>query len=201
MNNVGIDATTELTSTEEIAHRIQQGDLAAEQELVSQYGPRIEFILKRHCRDPTMAADLTQETLMVALNKLRHDGLKQPKKLAAFLHRTAMNLATGEARTFYRRNTFADTELVQQQITNEPSLCEALEREELRQLVRTLLSELKRPRDQHILYRYYLSEESKELICADFGVSHHHFDRVLHRARNRFRDLIVKHLGKDFSYE
>jgi RNA polymerase sigma-70 factor (ECF subfamily) len=201
VNNVGVDATTELTSTEDIAHRIQQGDLTAEQELVRQYGPRIEFVLQRHCRDPAMAADLTQDTLMIALRKLRNEGLRDPKKLAAFLHRTAMNLATGEARTYYRRNTHADTELIQQQLAAGPSLCESLEREELRQLVRQLLGELKRPRDQHILYRYYLSEESKERICADLGVSHHHFDRVLHRARNRFRDLIVKHLGKDFSYE
>jgi len=56
-------------------------------------------------------------------------------------------------------------------------------------IVRRILKELKSERDRQILFRFYISEEDKEIICADLGLSSQHFNRVLYRARERFREL------------
>jgi hypothetical protein len=40
--------------------------------------------------------------------------------------------------------------------------------------------------------RFYLHEESKEELCEMFGLSDLHFNRVIFRARERFRELLSR---------
>jgi RNA polymerase sigma-70 factor (ECF subfamily) len=56
--------------------------------------------------------------------------------------------------------------------------------------VRRLIGELDTDRDRQILYRFYIAEEDKERICADLELSSLHFNRVLFRARQRFKELL-----------
>jgi DNA-directed RNA polymerase specialized sigma24 family protein len=48
-------------------------------------------------------------------------------------------------------------------------------------------------RDREILERFYLREESKEDICRSLSLSGLHFNRVIDRARGRFRALLESH--------
>ena len=59
-------------------------------------------------------------------------------------------------------------------------------------IVRELLQELKMPRDREILLRFYVQEADKEEICSELDVSPEHFNRVLFRAKNRFRKLLLE---------
>ena len=45
-------------------------------------------------------------------------------------------------------------------------------------------------RDREILVRLYLQEEEKDTICRDLGLEAEHFDKVLHRARGRLKELL-----------
>lgn len=182
----------------ELVERIRAGDHQAEDQLIQRYGAKIEFVLRRHCRDPALVPDLYQETLIIALAALREGRLREAEKLGAFLHRTAMNLTTAEARTYQRRNTHTDQEAIEREASDFPSVSRHLEQEQLSTLIRRLLRELKKPRDQQILRRYYLSEEPKEAICAAMGVESRHFDRVLYRARQRFGELLQRYHGDFF---
>lgn len=182
----------------DLVNRIKNGDKSAEHELVKIYQPRIEFILRRKCRDKSMVADLTQDTFIIAIQKLRSGELRKACSLAGYLQQIANNVATHEARTYIRRNTHPDLEAIYQQATREPCLSQQLERDELSKLVRQLIGELKIERDREMLCRYYLTEEPKSDICKRLNISHVHFDRVLYRARKRFRELVDKHLDKDF---
>ena len=56
-------------------------------------------------------------------------------------------------------------------------------------LVRDLVGQLEVERDRQIILRFYLTEEDKASICEDLGLSSLHFNRVLHRARQRYRQL------------
>jgi len=44
-------------------------------------------------------------------------------------------------------------------------------------------------RDHQILFRFYLQEQEKAEICRDLGLTSLHFNRVLFRARERYRAL------------
>jgi RNA polymerase sigma-70 factor (ECF subfamily) len=58
-----------------------------------------------------------------------------------------------------------------------------------------VLRQLSISRDREILRRYYLSDDDKEVICRDLGLSPGHFDRVLYRAKQRMRELIDRQDG------
>lgn len=183
----------ELTPAE-LVHNIASGNQAAETELVRRYSAKIEFILRRRCRDFSMASDLRQETFIVVLQRLRERGIDDPDRLAAFIYQTAVNLAIGEARTYHRRNTHPDWELVANVADQQPLLGDQIEQEQRGEMIRKTLGQLRQPRDRQILRRFYLTEEPKQSICAALDVSAEHFDRVLFRARARFRKLLEKHV-------
>lgn len=187
------------TDAGELTRRIQTGDRDAEEVLARRYGPKIEFVLRRHVREPALAADLRQEALMVVIERLRGEGLAEPDKLAAFLYQTAINLARGEARTYFRRNTFPDYEAVERAATADALLADRLERRELGDMIRALLDELGQARDREILRRFYLHEEEKASICAGLDLSPEHFDRVLYRARQRFGRILRTRLGEELT--
>jgi RNA polymerase sigma-70 factor (ECF subfamily) len=69
-----------------------------------------------------------------------------------------------------------------------PSQLDRLLLKEKTKMIRKLLQEMSE-RDRQILYRFYIAEEDKDRICADLPLSSLHFNRVLHRARERYRDL------------
>jgi RNA polymerase sigma-70 factor (ECF subfamily) len=54
---------------------------------------------------------------------------------------------------------------------------------------RAVLAELGSERDRQMLLRFYVAGDSKEEICAEYGLSSLHFNRVLFRARERYRVL------------
>ena len=56
-----------------------------------------------------------------------------------------------------------------------------------------MLQELNSPRDREILVRFYLQEEEKDAICRDLGLEADQFDKVLHRARARLKELLESH--------
>jgi DNA-directed RNA polymerase specialized sigma24 family protein len=58
--------------------------------------------------------------------------------------------------------------------------------------VRRVIQELGTSRDRDILLRFYIAEEDKERISADFGLSSLQFNRVLHRARERYREIYLE---------
>ena len=68
------------------------------------------------------------------------------------------------------------------------SLDAVARREEARDIAQTLES-LPTERDREVLRRFYLTVEDKDRICDDLGLTRLQFNRVLYRARERFREL------------
>ncbi|HWC65287.1 MAG TPA: hypothetical protein VG777_04325, partial [Thermoanaerobaculia bacterium] len=69
---------------------------------------------------------------------------------------------------------------------------DALLRSERAAITRKVLSEPPSDRDRQILYRFYLAEEDKDRICRDLSLTSLHFNRVLFRARERYRALYLE---------
>jgi RNA polymerase sigma-70 factor (ECF subfamily) len=171
----------------ELAHRIRNGDRSAEDELVSRYSAQLEFLVHRWTRDGDDAQDLYQESVRLALEKLRNGELKDSEKLAPFLRSLARNLC----RHYYRLNDRREKLLYANGPPCSPPPC-SLGRILLREkaeMVRSVLADMPQERDREILYRYYIAEQEKPQICKDLMISSAHFKRVLFRARERFRDL------------
>lgn len=184
--------SNEIDVATELVRRIEKGDPIAEARLVERYSRGLLYMLQRTTRNPFLAEDLHQETFRIVLERLRTRGLGQPEKLTGFIHRTARNLFIANYRKALRRQTQNDDSAIRKVVDPAPNqLGSFLDKEEA-DLVRQLISELKPDRDRQLLLRFYIAEEEKEQICRDLGLSSLHFNRVLFRARQRFKDLLER---------
>jgi RNA polymerase sigma-70 factor (ECF subfamily) len=189
------DAGTEPGEAEiatDLVRRIAAGDASAEETLVLRYSRGLLYLLRRLGAPPDLAEDLHQETFRIALERLRRRALDEPAGLAGFLRGTARNLIIAERRKTARRRTGTDDEELEQAVHPEPSQLSTVLRDEEAESVRRLIAELATDRDRQILLRFYVAEEEKESICADLGLDGLHFNRVLFRARQRFKELLER---------
>ena len=183
---------TESEVAAELVRRIHMGDARGEADLVERYSRGLLVMLRRTTGDPALADDLHQETFRITIERLRERGLAAQERLAGFLHRTAKNLFVAGYRKTARRKTEGEAEGME--AVPDPAsgpLQESLRQEEAA-LVRRLIGEMETDRDRQILYRFYIAEEDKERICDDLGLSSLHFNRVLFRARQRFKELLER---------
>ncbi len=136
-----------------------------------------------------MVDDLSQETFALVLRKIRAGEVRQPERLAGFVSSLARNLAIEQFRRAGARRTsgMPDEDLA----STAPSPLEVLLRTERAAAVRKVLAELPSERDRQVLLRFYLAEEEKDAICRDLGLSSLHFNRVVFRARERYREMYL----------
>jgi RNA polymerase sigma-70 factor, ECF subfamily len=177
-----------------LVRRIQGGDPAAEGELVARFSRGLLLMLRRLARDPALADDLHQETFALVLGKIRQGEVREPERLAGFIRSTARNLFIADRRKAARYHPLdgggEEDEGPRPELADRgpAPLDRVLAGEEARQ-VRRLLDELRFDRDRQLLLRFYVSDDSKEEICADLGVEPERFHQVLFRARERLREL------------
>jgi RNA polymerase sigma-70 factor (ECF subfamily) len=175
----------------ELVSRIQAGDLQAEDELVRRYARGVSVIIARAGCDRALIEDVCQDTLRITIEKVRRGDVREPDRLSGFIASLARNLVITQFRGSGARDPRRLLDSSGADSTESASQLERLLEEEQAQMVRRVLSEMSAERDRQILYRYYLAEEDKERICADLGLTSLHFNRVLFRARERFRDLFL----------
>ena len=176
----------------DLVRRIATGDTGAEGQLVSRYSRVLKVLLHRLTGSPDLAEDLHQETFRIVLERLRRQGLDEPAGLASFLRGTARNLALAERRKGARRKTENDEEALAEVPHPAPSQLSSVLLDEEAATVRRLLDELGVERDRELLLRFYVADEDKETICSDLGLDRLHFNRVIFRARQRFRELFER---------
>lgn len=177
----------------DLVQRILAGDPAAETDLVQRFSRALTFLLKRLTRDEAAAEDLYQETFRLVIEKVRRGELREAERLPGFVSSLARNLFLGSARRGGRRQKWqGDSEATETAPDPAPGQLQKLLVQERARLVRQVLAEMKNDRDREILSRYYIADQDKYVICRDLQLSDLHFNRVLFRARQRYKELFEK---------
>ena len=78
-------------------------DPAAESEFCRRFAPRIRLYGLRHLRSEAAAADLTQDVLLMTLQKLRSGAVREPDRLASFILGTCRQVVIDGRRSGTRR--------------------------------------------------------------------------------------------------
>jgi len=191
-SRVETPAINQSDSVADLVSRIMAGDQQAEAELVERYNRGVRIIIRREVGDAAIADDLYQETFCLVLEKIRRGEVREPEKLSGFVCSLARNLVIGHFRRAARREAFTGTEETSSLPHPAPNQLEGLLRKEKVELVRQVLKEMPNQRDIQVLFRFYIAEEEKEKICADHGLTGAQFNLVLHRARERYRELYLR---------
>ena len=139
-----------------------------------------------------LAADLLQDAVVTALQKLQAGEISDPAHLDGYVYRVALNHLRNYRRKDRSHAEHSDgvDELIDPADSSQPA--ENLQADQWARMARKLLQEVTPTRDRELLIRFYLHEESKEELCRSFGLTQLHFNRVIHRARDRFRELLER---------
>ena len=168
--------------------------LTGDASIVAELRRGVLLVLRQRVRDSALAEDLCGETFRVVVERLQREPLDDPSILPAFLAQTARNLAIAEWRKSARRRTVTGEEEAIAAHADESGDADARIQDRQRaEAVQAVLKELATPRDRELLVRYYLRDEDKSEICRSLGLSDAHFNRVIFRARERFRTLLESH--------
>jgi RNA polymerase sigma-70 factor (ECF subfamily) len=172
----GSDARDESIAAPEVAQALLQ-DMAG---LRSQ--------LARVTGSKELAADMLQDAIVTALQKVRAGELSSRRELDGFVYRTALNHLRNHRRK--ARWHISDTGAAEM-LADPQAGCptEDVAAAQWTRLAREILLEVN-SRDRELLARFYLHDEPKEELCRRYGLSALHFNRVIFRARERFRDLL-----------
>jgi RNA polymerase sigma-70 factor, ECF subfamily len=186
----------------ELVERLGRGDRAAIEEMDRRYRRGLVFLVMRRTGDAALAEDICQDTLITAIEKLcpidgrLPSGLEKAESLGAFLRGIALNKLTGVWRKEARRATTVDTETVDAAVDENPGPLKEIELDETRTAVKAILDELPVPRDRDILISVYLRDEDRDSICQRLGIDAAHLNRVLSRAKKRFREVVERADGE-----
>jgi RNA polymerase sigma-70 factor (ECF subfamily) len=189
-------APSDASDAADLVRRIRLGDRQAEGELVEQYGRGVMMILRRAARNAAVSDDLYQDTFRIALEKVRQGDLRESEKLSAFICSVARNLVIEYFRRTTRHESLTEIAEVDRPHYSAPNQLEGLLQQEKAAIVRQVINELPTDRDRQLLFRFYIAEDDKHTICGDLGLTSLHFNRVLHRARERYKELYEKAVSK-----
>lgn len=178
---------------------IVEGDKSAEQLLVNRYWRSLYFILTHRTQDPELAKDIAQDTFIAVLLNIRRGKVLNPDALGKYIRETGCNLLIGHYRKQSRRKTDSQDNLECSIIDDSPNLYRLLYSKQGVEIVTQLLNELEQKRDKEILMAFFLYGKEKQQICADWSLSCDNFDKVLHRARERLKQIIAHRLENGHS--
>lgn len=155
--------------------------------------PGLRALILRRVRDPEVAADILQDAAVTTLEKLRMGEIARPENLGGYLYRVALNHLRNHRRKDRSAVSSADA-LDELPASENDADWERVRGRQWATAARRMLEEMPVARDREVLVRFYLDDEDRETICRELRLSEEHFNRVIFRARNRFREL-VEHRG------
>ena len=180
----------EVQAATRIANGIYGGDSDAETAMVDRYSRGLRYLLVRRIGDDERARDLLQETFCIAIEKLRNKPLDSPERLAGYLRGIAIRVALNAGRRRSREPYPIDTLAVSAIPDHEPRQFQQIAKEQTTSAVHKLLNAMPVERDRELLIRLYVYDQDRKEICRALGLDSLHFNRVLFRAKGRFRKIL-----------
>jgi RNA polymerase sigma factor (sigma-70 family) len=183
----GADVNTDDTVSR-MVEKIEAGDKRAEDQFYRHFRPLVQIVLRQMTQDASLVEDMTQDTLLTVLLRVRGHGLKQPEKINSYVAQTARFSLRG---WFRRKGNHRDS-LTQLTELEAPGcdIEDALLTVERQELVKNIIGLMSVPRDKEMLERSYIHDQDKVCLCQQFDLPGVHFDRVMSRARLRFKRVV-----------
>jgi RNA polymerase sigma-70 factor (ECF subfamily) len=165
-------------------------DRAVIEDLIARQYTGLRLLIQRRTGNPEVAADILNQAACTAWEKWQAGQVRRPEEIGGYIFQVAMNLLRNHRRSVAER---ADRRVDSEVLGTLPAEAHSEDRwieKKIALRVKRILQELPARRDREILVRFYLQEEEKDAICRDLGLEADQFDKVLHRARARLRELL-----------
>jgi RNA polymerase sigma-70 factor (ECF subfamily) len=175
----------------EYVQRLKDGDGETERHFANYFGELLLIKLRARLRDKQMIEDLRQETFVRVLTTLKsNNGLYSPESLGAFVNSVCNNLLFD----LYRRKSSERALGIDDGFDPPDGRASAesqLASQERCEQVRQVLAELS-PKDRELLRMVFYEDVESARICRSFGVQREYLRVLIHRAKCRFRQCLLK---------
>jgi len=160
-------------------------DAGAETELYRRLAPRVRLYGLKHLRDRDAASDLVQQVMMLTLERLRANKLRDAERLVSFVFGTCRMMVLDLRRTGFRRERLLDQyadDVPMADPATSPRLDEA-------RLVGCLdrLSE----RERSVLVMTFYDDQPAREVATALGLSEGNVRIIRHRGLERLRDCVT----------
>jgi RNA polymerase sigma-70 factor, ECF subfamily len=152
-------------------------DAAAEAEFCRRFAPRVRLYGLRHLRDRHAAADLVQQVLMMALERLRAGKLRDPERLASFVLGMCRMVVMDQRRGTARREGLLEEWVIPEEALEDPEP-RVFERDRLAACLEALSE-----RERFVVIASFFEEDCK----GDPGLSAGNVRVIRHRALGKLR--------------
>ncbi len=159
-----------------------------ESALASRYRPRVVYFVLRRLRDRNSAEEIAQATLLVLIEAIRENRIREEESVGSFIFGVANNLIREHLREKARQAGNHSLEDANPGAVWGDDPEAALLLAEQRQLVREALTNLSRE-DELLLTRLSQSWRSQEEIAAEFGISFAALRKRKSRALTRLKEI------------
>lgn len=166
--------------------RLRDGDPSTWEHFVRYFSRLLLLKLRRSVKSMADIDDIRQDVYSRLLKILRSDdGIREGAKLGKFVNTMCNNIVHEYHRGSWRREPIDDQmlETLINDIFDDPVVLE-----ETKEDVRATLSEMQ-PRDADILRALFLQERDRDEICRDLRIESDYLRVLLHRAKERFREV------------
>ncbi|MBI4876475.1 MAG: sigma-70 family RNA polymerase sigma factor [Acidobacteria bacterium] len=166
---------------------LRANDPSVQQHFAGYFRELLLIKLRRRVRSEEIANDLVQETFLRVLTTLRSDGLRSAPSLGAFVNSVCNNVLREHYRSDGRLVGFPEDSPgpPDRRAGPEDEVVTRQGQKQVRAVLRKLPS-----RDRDLLRKVFFEEEDKDDVCRELGVDREYLRVLLHRARNRFRELL-----------
>src|SRR5580704_949834 len=173
---------------QELVERIHRGEEAGMEELYRLFGRGIRYYLCRQLGHQELD-DKVHDTFLIVVQAIRRGELREPERLMGFVRtvvRRQVAAYIDEVVHSRRDELNLDVGVRVADPRNNPEQSAAFRQkvEFMRGILRSLSE-----RDREILTRFYLEEQSQELICKDMNLSETQFRLLKSRAKARFGEI------------
>jgi RNA polymerase sigma-70 factor (ECF subfamily) len=176
------------TFDREYVQRLIGGDLDTEANFAEYFDSLLTLKLRMRLRSPELIEDVKQETFLRVLKMLREGGgLDNPGSLGAYVNSVCNNILFET----YRGQAKSPGELPEDLESGEVDAITTLVSRERTAQVRQVLSELP-AKEREILKQLFFEQRDKDEICRTLRVDRAYLRVLVHRAKAKFRDTLLK---------
>jgi RNA polymerase sigma-70 factor (ECF subfamily) len=176
------------TFDREYVQRLIAGDLDTEANFAGYFESLLSLKLRMRLRSREMIEDVKQETFLRVIKTLRQrGGLDNPGSLGAYVNSVCNNILFET----YRGQAKDPGELPEDLESGEEDAYSSLVSRERTQQVRQVLEELP-AKEREILKQLFFEQRDKDEICRSLRVDRGYLRVLIHRAKTRFRDALLK---------
>lgn len=171
-----------------VVERIRLDDPAGMEELYQVFSKGIRFFLYRQL-GPRDLDDKVHDVFVIVAQAIRRGDLRDPERLMGYVRTVVRRQVAGHIEdAVQERRYHADLEGTLVLADHHPDPERDAIANQNEEVARRVLNSIGK-RDREVLVRFYLDEQSPDLICREMGLTDTQFRLIKSRAKARFGEL------------